>query len=50
VGGFDRNQHIYDRHAYYDEKARAFEALAGLVDRIIDPRPNVVQLKAGADA
>jgi integrase len=39
----------YDRHDFYDEKARAFEALAGLVDRIINPTPNVVQMKVGAD-
>jgi integrase len=35
----------YDRHEYYDEKRRAFEALAGLVARIVDPQPNVVPLK-----
>jgi integrase len=40
----------YDRHDFYVEKARAFEALAGLVDRIVNPRPNVVQMKVGADA
>jgi integrase len=40
----------YDRHDFYDEKAQAFEALAGLVDRINNPTPNVVQMKAGADA
>jgi integrase len=27
----------YDRHSYYDEKARAFEALAALIDRIVNP-------------
>jgi integrase len=27
----------YDRHAYHDEKKRAFEALAALVDRIVNP-------------
>ncbi len=32
---------IYDRHAYYDEKKQAFEALAGLVDRIVNPADNV---------
>jgi integrase len=26
---------IYDRHEYYDEKAKAFEALASLVGRIV---------------
>lgn len=36
---------VYDRHAYRDEKARAFEALAALVERIVDPTPNVVALR-----
>ena len=27
----------YDRHAYYDEKKQAFEALAGQIDRILNP-------------
>lgn len=36
---------VYDRHAYLDEKARAFEALAALVARIVDPTPNVVALR-----
>jgi integrase len=40
---------IYDRHDFYDEKARAFEALAGIVDRIVNPRDNVLQMKVGAD-
>jgi integrase len=36
----------YDRHAYYDEKKRAFEALAALVDRIvIPPASNVVSMR-----
>jgi integrase len=34
----------YDRHAYYDEKAQAYEALAAQVDRIINPRDNVASL------
>jgi integrase len=35
----------YDRHAYFDEKKRAFEALATLVERIINPPgENVVSL------
>jgi integrase len=38
----------YDRHAYFDEKKRAFEALAALVKRILTPAgDNVVSLKAG---
>jgi integrase len=36
---------VYDRHAYYDEKATAFEALAAQVQRIIDPQPNVVAMR-----
>jgi integrase len=36
---------VYDRHEYLDEKRRAFEALAAQVDRIINPRDNVVGLK-----
>jgi integrase len=28
---------IYDRYAYYDEKKHAFEALAAMVERIINP-------------
>jgi integrase len=37
---------VYDRHEYYDEKAKAFEALAQLVQRIIDPSENVVSIGA----
>lgn len=36
----------YDRHAYYDEKKRAFEALAAQIDRIINPQDNVVPMRA----
>jgi integrase len=36
---------VYDRHAYRDEKARAFEALATQVARIVDPTPNVVAIR-----
>jgi integrase len=36
----------YDRHEYYDEKRRAFEALASLIERIVNPQPNVVVLHA----
>jgi integrase len=32
----------YDRFQYFDEKLRAFEALAGLVERIVDPPAGVV--------
>lgn len=34
----------YDRHEYRDEKARAFEALAALIARIVNPEENVVPL------
>jgi integrase len=38
----------YDRHAYFDEKKRAFEALASLVERIVNPpADNVVELRSG---
>jgi integrase len=37
---------IYDRHEYYDEKAKAFEALAALVQRIILPQGKVVAIHA----
>src|SRR5262245_6435428 len=36
---------VYDRHEYFDEKARALEALAAQVERIINPRENVVEMK-----
>ena len=36
----------YDRHAYYDEKKRAFEALAALIERIVNPQAgNVVPIR-----
>jgi integrase len=35
----------YDRHEYYEEKRHAFEALAGLIERIINPQPNVVVMR-----
>jgi integrase len=28
---------VYDRHEFYDEKKQAFEALAALIDRIVNP-------------
>jgi integrase len=36
----------YDRHGYLEEKRHAFEALAGLIERIIDPQTNVTPLRA----
>jgi integrase len=35
---------IYDRHAFSEEKRTAFEALAGQVERILQPAANVVPL------
>jgi integrase len=36
---------VYDRYAYYDEKKHAFEALAALVERIVNPpADNVVPM------
>jgi integrase len=34
----------YDRHEYREEKRLAFEALASLIARIVDPQPNVVAI------
>jgi integrase len=36
----------YDRHAYYDEKKQAFEALAAQIDRILHPSDNVVPMRS----
>ena len=38
---------MYDRHEYFDEKARAFEALATQVQRIVEPQKNVVAMRRG---
>jgi integrase len=38
---------VYDRHAYLEEKRKAFEALAGQIDRIVNPRANVVEIGRG---
>jgi integrase len=35
----------YDKYEYRDEKRRAFEALASLIDRIVNPQSNVVAFK-----
>ena len=37
---------VYDRHAYFEEKAAALEALAALVARILQPADNVVAINA----
>jgi len=38
---------IYDRHEYFEEKRRAFEALAGQIERIINPQDNIVSIGQG---
>ena len=35
----------YDRHAYYEEKKFAFEALAAQIDRIVNPQNNVIPMR-----
>lgn len=35
----------YDRHEYYAEKQRAFEALAAQVERVVNPKENVVLMR-----
>jgi integrase len=42
IGGV---RETYDRHEYLDEKRQAFEALAALVDRILNPQNNVAELR-----
>jgi integrase len=37
---------IYDRHAYYDEKKRAFEMLAAQIDRILNPQDNIIPMRS----
>ena len=37
---------VYDRHAYFDEKAEALDRLAGLVQLILTPASNVVEMRA----
>jgi integrase len=42
---------VYDRHKYYDEKRRALERLAGMVDSIVNaPATNVVTFPAASAA
>jgi integrase len=36
---------VYDHHSYRDEKAIAFEKLASLIERIVDPQPNILPLR-----
>jgi integrase len=35
----------YDRHEFYAEKKRAFDALAAQIERILDPQDKVVALR-----
>jgi integrase len=37
----------YNRHSYHAEKKQAFEAVAALVERIVDPTDNVIELVRG---
>jgi integrase len=37
---------VYDRHDYHTEKKLAYEALAALIERILNPQDNVRQLRA----
>jgi integrase len=41
IGGVEG---IYDQHDYRKEKADALKKLAGLIERILDPQPNVVAI------
>ena len=38
---------IYDRHQYRDEKAHALNALAGLIETIVNPTAKVVPIRRG---
>jgi integrase len=40
---------VYDVHEYRDEKRRAFEALAGQIERILNPQDNVVPLRSAIE-
>lgn len=42
IGGIRRT---YDRHEFYNEKKFAFEALAGQIERIVNPQPNVIAMR-----
>jgi integrase len=39
-------ERVYDRHNYTNEKLRALEALAALIEGIVNPKDNVVALRA----
>jgi integrase len=36
---------VYDVYSYADEKRTAFEALGAIVERILDPQPNVTEMR-----
>jgi integrase len=36
---------VYDRYEFRVEKAAAYEALAGLIERIVNPQPNVLPMR-----
>jgi integrase len=36
---------VYDRHEYHAEKARAYQALAAQIERILRPQDNIVSIK-----
>ena len=36
---------VYDRHEFYEEKCRAYEALAAQIERIVNPQENIVPLR-----
>jgi integrase len=40
---------VYDRHEFHEEKKRAYETLAAQVERIVNPRLNVVPLRAAGE-
>jgi integrase len=40
----------YDRHKFETEMRAAYEQLAALIERIVNPQPNVVPLRGAADA
>ena len=41
---------VYDRHGYFEEKRRAFEALAAQVELVLNPQPNVVPMRRVSEA
>jgi integrase len=43
IGGIRKT---YDRHEFYNEKKYAFEALAALIERIVEPQDNILPIRA----